>query len=63
MSLSQTNVGPSGPELRGSNITLESVLSKTDPSIRQTKIVCTLGPVRVMDGWTDEESKNRQQHG
>ena len=44
MSLSQTNVGQLGPELRGGNITLESVLRKTDVSTRQTKIVCTLGP-------------------
>jgi len=44
MSLSNTNVGQSGPELRGGNITLDSVLSKTDPSKRQTKIICTLGP-------------------
>jgi hypothetical protein len=41
MSLSSTNVGQLGPELRGGNITLQSVLSKTDPSTRQTKIVCT----------------------
>ena len=33
-----------GPELRGSNITLEKILSKTDTTNRQTKIVCTLGP-------------------
>ena len=32
------------PELRGSNITLEKVLNDTDVSLRQTKIVCTLGP-------------------
>jgi Pyruvate kinase, barrel domain len=34
----------SGPELRGGNITLETVLAKTDVSRRQTKIICTLGP-------------------
>jgi pyruvate kinase len=33
-----------GPELRGSNITLEKVLQKTGTDNRQTKIVCTLGP-------------------
>jgi pyruvate kinase len=33
-----------GPELRGSNISLEKVLQKTGPDNRQTKIVCTLGP-------------------
>lgn len=41
---SQSNVGAGGPELRGSNITLEKVLAKTDVSGRQTKIICTLGP-------------------
>lgn len=34
----------SGPELRGGGITLESILAPTDVSLRQTKIVCTLGP-------------------
>jgi pyruvate kinase len=34
----------SGPELRGSNITLEKIMAKTDTSNRQTKIICTLGP-------------------
>ena len=33
-----------GPELRGSNITLQTIMQKTDTSKRQTKIVCTLGP-------------------
>jgi pyruvate kinase len=33
-----------GPELRGSNITLEKVVAKTDVSNRHTKIICTLGP-------------------
>uniref|UniRef100_A0A7S3DPK5 Pyruvate kinase n=1 Tax=Entomoneis paludosa TaxID=265537 RepID=A0A7S3DPK5_9STRA len=33
-----------GPELRGGNITLEQIMAKTDTSIRQTKIICTLGP-------------------
>jgi len=33
-----------GPELRGSNITLEKITCKTDVSTRRTKIVCTLGP-------------------
>jgi hypothetical protein len=31
-------------ELRGSNITLEKIMAKTDTSHRQTKIICTLGP-------------------
>ena len=35
----------SGPELRGSNISLLNITSKTDESSRRTKIVCTLGPV------------------
>lgn len=34
----------SGPELRGANITLDTILAKTDTSKRQTKIVCTMGP-------------------
>ena len=33
-----------GPELRGSNVTLEKIVAKTDVSNRHTKIVCTLGP-------------------
>lgn len=40
---SQSKVS-SGPELRGSNITLESITAPTDVTIRKTKIVCTLGP-------------------
>lgn len=34
----------SGPELRGGNITLGTILAETDTDNRQTKIVCTLGP-------------------
>jgi len=34
----------SGPELRGSNITLDRIKSATDVSTRKTKIICTLGP-------------------
>ena len=34
----------SGPELRGSNITLDTILRPTDTKLRQSKIVCTLGP-------------------
>eukprot|EP00984_Skeletonema_dohrnii_P023349 scaffold12432_cov103-Skeletonema_dohrnii-CCMP3373.AAC.1 len=34
----------SGPELRGSNITLDRVKSATDVTTRKTKIICTLGP-------------------
>jgi hypothetical protein len=44
MSVSQTKVSQLGPELRGGNINLDSVLRKTDVSTRQTKIICTLGP-------------------
>ena len=33
-----------GPELRGSNIDLDSITAKTDVSNRHTKIICTLGP-------------------
>jgi len=40
---SQSKVS-SGPELRGSNITLESITAPTDVTSRKTKIVCTLGP-------------------
>ena len=34
----------SGPELRGSNITLARIKAPSDVSSRKTKIVCTLGP-------------------
>lgn len=44
MTTSNTNVGAFGPELRGSNITLESIFKPSDASTRQTKIICTLGP-------------------
>lgn len=44
MSVSNTKVGSSGPELRGGNITLETILRPTDVTLRQTKIICTLGP-------------------
>ena len=45
MSVSNTNVTMStGPELRGANITLDTILKPTDASLRQTKIICTLGP-------------------
>jgi pyruvate kinase len=33
-----------GPELRGSNINIDSITAKTDVSNRHTKIICTLGP-------------------
>ena len=33
-----------GPELRGSNITLEVIEAPTNVSTRHTKIICTLGP-------------------
>lgn len=33
-----------GPELRGSNITVRSIMTATDVQARKTKIVCTLGP-------------------
>ena len=35
---------PSGPQLRGGNISLEKILAPTDVTHRQTKIICTLGP-------------------
>jgi pyruvate kinase len=41
---SQSKVGSGGPELRGSNITLEKIMAKTNTANRQTKVVCTLGP-------------------
>jgi pyruvate kinase len=44
MSLSNTNVSTSGPELRGANITLDTILHKTNEADRRTKIICTLGP-------------------
>lgn len=46
MSVSNTNVTTmsTGPELRGANITLDTILKPTDTSLRQTKIICTLGP-------------------
>eukprot|EP00565_Helicotheca_tamesis_P006334 CAMPEP_0185728598 /NCGR_PEP_ID=MMETSP1171-20130828/3948_1 /TAXON_ID=374046 /ORGANISM="Helicotheca tamensis, Strain CCMP826" /LENGTH=510 /DNA_ID=CAMNT_0028397323 /DNA_START=68 /DNA_END=1600 /DNA_ORIENTATION=- len=40
----QSQASTSGPELRGSNITLEKITAETDVSNRHTKIVCTLGP-------------------
>jgi len=44
MSLSNTATsGMGGPELRGGNITLDTILGQTTIP-RQTKIVCTLGP-------------------
>jgi len=33
-----------GPLLRGANITLDKITKPTDVSLRQTKIICTLGP-------------------
>ena len=43
-SLNRRSMGVTGPELRGANITLDTILRPTDVSTRQTKIVCTLGP-------------------
>ena len=40
----QSQTSASGPELRGSNITLSSITCASDVSNRKTKIVCTLGP-------------------
>lgn len=34
----------SGPELRGGNISLDTIVAPTDEGTRHTKIVCTLGP-------------------
>jgi len=39
-----SRVGSYGPELRGSNITLEKIMAETNTDGRQTKIICTLGP-------------------
>ena len=46
MSVSNTKIASTGgPELRGSNITLATILKKSNPGDRsQTKIICTLGP-------------------
>jgi len=41
---SQTYRTTDGPELRGSNITLEKITNPTDVINRRTKIICTLGP-------------------
>jgi len=38
------HIQSNGPELRGSNINLANITSKTDVTNRHTKIVCTLGP-------------------
>mmetsp|Transcript_15324 Transcript_15324/g.20478 ORF Transcript_15324/g.20478 Transcript_15324/m.20478 type:complete len:511 (+) Transcript_15324:65-1597(+) len=40
----QSQASTAGPELRGSNINLDSITSPTDENNRHTKIVCTLGP-------------------
>ena len=53
----QSQTSASGPELRGSNITLERITSESDVSQRKTKIVCTLGPacwsVPTLEGLID----------
>ena len=40
----QSQTSASGPELRGSNITLEAIKTPSNVSNRKTKIICTLGP-------------------
>lgn len=40
----QSQTQSSGPELRGSNITLERIKTPSDVSQRKTKIICTMGP-------------------
>jgi hypothetical protein len=40
----QTYRNSDGPELRGSNVTLDKITAPTDVSKRRTKIICTLGP-------------------
>ena len=40
----QSQTTSSGPELRGSNITLQRVKEISDVSTRKTKIICTMGP-------------------
>ncbi|KAL7552995.1 hypothetical protein ACHAWF_016239 [Thalassiosira exigua] len=53
----QSQTSASGPELRGSNITLARVTSASDVTNRKTKIVCTLGPacwsVPTLEGLID----------
>ena len=47
----------SGPELRGSNITLASITKPSDVASRKTKIICTMGPacwdVPTLEGLID----------
>ncbi|KAL3782751.1 hypothetical protein ACHAWO_003741 [Cyclotella atomus] len=40
----QSQTTASGPELRGSNITLQRIKEASDVSTRKTKIICTMGP-------------------
>jgi pyruvate kinase len=40
----QSQSAANGPELRGSNITIDRVKAPSDVANRKTKIVCTLGP-------------------
>jgi len=42
--LDRTSMGATGPELRGANITLDTILRKTNTLDRRTKIICTIGP-------------------
>ena len=40
----QSQTTTSGPELRGSNITLAAITTPSDVTTRKTKIICTMGP-------------------
>ncbi len=40
----QSQTTTSGPELRGSNITLAAIVTPSDVTTRKTKIICTMGP-------------------
>ena len=40
----QSQTTASGPELRGSNITLKRITEASDVTTRKTKIICTMGP-------------------
>ena len=40
----QSQTTTSGPELRGSNITLAAIVNPSDVATRKTKIICTMGP-------------------
>ncbi|KAL3821796.1 hypothetical protein ACHAXA_008789 [Cyclostephanos tholiformis] len=53
----QSQTTTSGPELRGSNITLDAIKTPSDITTRKTKIICTMGPacwdVPTLEGLID----------